>query len=63
MVPTVEIYDPRRGTWMMVEPMNQSRGYFAAGVLNESIYVMGGVKTNDESVGMVCISLSFFFFF
>lgn len=40
--------------------MNESRGYFAAGVLNESIYVMGGMKANEEIVGMVCIfSLNF----
>lgn len=58
MVPSVEIYDPRRGSWVMVEPMNQSRGHFAAGVLNESIYVMGGVQTNDEIVGMVCLLFS-----
>ncbi|KAL8504906.1 hypothetical protein ACS0TY_016195 [Phlomoides rotata] len=50
MVPSVEIYDPRLGTWMPGEPMNYARGYSAAAVLNESIYVIGGVEADEEIV-------------
>ncbi|XP_069144938.1 uncharacterized protein [Solanum lycopersicum] len=53
MVPSVEIYDPRVGTWIVGEPMNQSRGYSAAAVLKESIYVIGGVQSNEEIVDVV----------
>ncbi|KAK6152545.1 hypothetical protein DH2020_015180 [Rehmannia glutinosa] len=53
MVPSVEIYDPRLGTWMTGEPMNQARGYLSAAVLNESIYVIGGVKTNEDIVDKI----------
>lgn len=54
MVPDVEIYDPRAGTWMAGEPMNHSRGYLCAAVLNESIYVMGGVTEDKDLVETVC---------
>lgn len=55
MVPSVEIYDPRLGTWITGEPMNKGRGYSAAAVLKDSIYVVGGVKNNEEIVDMVYI--------
>ncbi|KAJ8533110.1 hypothetical protein K7X08_015999 [Anisodus acutangulus] len=53
MVPSIEIYDPRIGTWMIGEPMNHSRGYSAAAVLKESIYVIGGVQSDEELVDVV----------
>ena len=53
MVPTVEVYDPRLGAWMMGEPMIQSRGYSAAAVVNESIYIVGGVKDGENIVDTV----------
>lgn len=53
MVPSIEIYDPRLGSWMSGEPMKHSRGYLAAAVVKESIYVIGGVKIGDEIVDTV----------
>lgn len=50
MTPSVEIYDPRLGTWMTGEPMNQGRGYLCAAVIKDSIYVIGGTKTNEDIV-------------
>lgn len=47
MVPSVEIFDPRLGSWMIGEPMDQSRGYSCAAVLKDSLYVIGGVKPGD----------------
>lgn len=58
MVPSIEIYDPRLETWMIGEPMNHSRGYSAAAVLKESIYVIGGVQSNEEIVDTVCTIIS-----
>ncbi|PKI34133.1 hypothetical protein CRG98_045488 [Punica granatum] len=49
MVPSVEIFDPRLGSWIVGEPMNCSRGYSAAADLDGSIYVIGGVRA-DESI-------------
>lgn len=58
MIPSVEIYDPRLGTWIMGEPMDQSRGYSAAVVVKDSIYVTGGLQSDDTIVDIVsCISL------
>lgn len=54
MVPSIEIYDPRLGTWVIGEPMKHSRGYSAAAVLKESIYVIGGVQSNEEIIDVVC---------
>lgn len=53
MVPSIEIYDPRLETWIIGEPMNHSRGYSAAAVLKESIYVIGGVQSNEEIVDVI----------
>lgn len=55
MVPNTEIYDPRLATWMVGEPMKHSRGYSAAVVLHESIYVIGGVQPGEEVVDVVRI--------
>lgn len=53
MMPSVEIYDPRRGTWMIGEPMNYSRGYVTAAALKESIYVIGGAQSDNEVLDTV----------
>lgn len=44
MVSSVEIFDPRLESWMPGEPMNYTRGYSAAAVVNDAIYVIGGVQ-------------------
>jgi len=44
MVATVEVYEPRMPSWMMVEPMNYTRGYHSSAVLGGSIFTFGGVK-------------------
>ncbi|XP_024026424.1 uncharacterized protein LOC21399422 [Morus notabilis] len=45
MVTSVEIFDPRIGSWMPGESLNYSRGYsVAAVVVNDTVYVIGGVK-------------------
>lgn len=56
MVRSTEIYDPRLGTWMAGEPMELARGYAAAAVLQESIYVIGGIKANEEVADVVRIT-------
>lgn len=58
MVPSIEIFDPRLGSWMTGEPMNQPRGYSAAAVLKESIYVIGGVISGDNIIDTVSCMLS-----
>lgn len=44
MVSSVEIYEPRRGTWIEGEAMKEARGYSAAAVVKDCIYVIGGYK-------------------
>lgn len=53
MVSSVEIYDPRQGSWICGEPMKNPRGYSAAGVINDSIYVLGGIKVCGNVVDTV----------
>ena len=53
MVPTVEVFDPRIGSWMMGDPMNDSRGYSGAFTIGEKIYVMGGMKDDEEFLDTV----------
>lgn len=57
MVPSVEVFDPRLGTWVMGETMNHPRGYSAAAVVKESIYVIGGVRVGDNIVDTVSKSI------
>lgn len=49
-VSSVEIFDPRLGSWTIGEPMNRPRGYSAAVVVGDCIYNMGGVK-GDGDIG------------
>lgn len=53
MVSTVEIFEPRLGSWITGEPLNYSRGYSVAAVVNETIHVIGGVKDGYNIVNVV----------
>ncbi|XP_028075011.1 kelch-like protein 12 [Camellia sinensis] len=53
MVSTIEIFDPRLGSWMMGEPMNDPRGYSGAVVIGEKIYVIGGVMDGSEILSTI----------
>ena len=53
MVPSVEIFDPRLGSWTIGEPMKNPRGYFAAGAVKESICVIGGIRVGENIVDTV----------
>jgi kelch-like protein 20 len=51
MVSSVEIFDPRLGKWMVEETtMNHARGYFGAAVVQDSIYVIGGVNNGCQTL-------------
>ncbi|KAJ1416297.1 Kelch-type beta propeller [Sesbania bispinosa] len=49
MVPSIELFDPCLGAWMIGELMNHPKEYFAAAV-KESIYVIGDVKVDENIV-------------
>ncbi|KAE9465163.1 hypothetical protein C3L33_02941, partial [Rhododendron williamsianum] len=53
MVPTVEIFDPRLGLWMLGEPMNYCRGYSGAAAIGEKIFVIGGLNESDKILDTV----------
>lgn len=53
MVPTIEIFDPRLGLWMLGEPMNYCRGYSGAAAIGEKIFVIGGVNESDKILDTV----------
>lgn len=55
MSSSMEIYDPRLGKWIDGEPMNEPRGYIAAAVLKESMYVIGGIQSGEDIVEPVCV--------
>lgn len=62
MVSSTEIFDPRLCLWVDGVPMNQARGYSAAAVVDESIYVIGGVRSDEHIVDTVCITFDYTFF-
>lgn len=51
---TLEIFDPRMNSWMLGEPMNNSRGFADAVVVGGKLYVIGGLKRKDEILDTVC---------
>lgn len=53
MVKSIEIYDPRIGSWTTGEPMNIQRGYAAAAILKKSLYIIGGVENGDNITDIV----------
>nr|XP_016461932.1 PREDICTED: uncharacterized protein LOC107785206 isoform X2 [Nicotiana tabacum] len=48
MVSSVEILDPRFGSWVMGEQMSSPRGYSGAAVVGGNIWVIGGVNDHEE---------------
>ncbi|KAK6786530.1 hypothetical protein RDI58_015055 [Solanum bulbocastanum] len=53
MVSSVEILDPRFGSWVMGEQMNSTRGYSGAVVIGGKIFVIGGVNDQEEILNSV----------
>lgn len=47
MVSSVEVFDPRNGSWMMGEAMRVSRAYLGSFVLGGKLYVIGGMQDNE----------------
>jgi len=45
MIPTVELFKPRVGLWMTLEPMTYARGCTGVATLGNS--VMGGMQGNE----------------
>lgn len=46
MVSSTEIYDPRLNAWRMGDPMSAPRGYAAAVNLDNSLFLIGGLRSN-----------------
>ena len=57
MVSSTEILDPRLDLWIPGEPMNKPRGYAAAAAIKESIYVVGGLESDENMIDTVCYLL------
>lgn len=54
MVSSVEVFDPRAGSWMTGESLTCSRGCFGAVVIADSLYVIRGLNENEEVLDTVC---------
>ncbi|KAI3875061.1 hypothetical protein MKW98_019634 [Papaver atlanticum] len=44
MVSSVEVFDPRKNSWILSDEMKEARGYATAAVIGESIFVISGLK-------------------
>lgn len=53
MTASLEVYDPRVGTWMVSSTINQERGYASAVMVGERIYVIGGVQSDEKILHVV----------
>lgn len=60
MVPTVEVFEPRVGSWTMLEPMKYARGYMGTVTLGNTIYVISGMQENEEILDTVSNQAFFF---
>lgn len=54
-IANVEIFDPRMGSWMEGDKMRQPRGYFAAPVISDTIYAIGGQTAGNDILDSVLI--------
>ncbi|KAL5731210.1 hypothetical protein ACHQM5_003961 [Ranunculus cassubicifolius] len=41
-LPSVEIFEPRKGSWVPGDEMKVPRGHFVAPVIGDAIYAIGG---------------------
>lgn len=57
MVGSVEVFDPRLGTWIVDAPMKYQRGYGTVAVVNNNIYAIGGLDASQNIVDKVPIML------
>ena len=55
MVSTVEVYEPRVGSWMPSEPMKCARGCMDTVTLGKNIIAIGGTQKEHEVLDTVCI--------
>ena len=53
MVSTVEIFDPRLNAWKMGDPMSNPRGYASAVTFDDSLFVLGGLRSNEQILDTV----------
>lgn len=53
MVPTAEVFEPRVGSWMMLEPMKYARGYMGCVTLGNFFCVISGMQENDQILDSV----------
>lgn len=53
MVSSVEIFDPRLNAWRMGDPMSNPRGYASAVTFDDSLFVLGGLRSNEQILDTV----------
>uniref|UniRef100_A0A0E0KYX3 DCD domain-containing protein n=1 Tax=Oryza punctata TaxID=4537 RepID=A0A0E0KYX3_ORYPU len=53
MVSSVEIFDPRRNSWRVGDPMNFPRGYASAVTLGDNVFVIGGLQSSEKFLDSV----------
>ncbi len=63
IVSSVEVFDPRVGSWMMEEPLNDTREYAGVVTIGDSIYVIGGRNENRKTLDTVCECIPIGLFF
>ncbi|KAI3886783.1 hypothetical protein MKW92_045415 [Papaver armeniacum] len=44
MVSSVDVFGPRKNSWIVSDEMNEARGYATTSVIVESIFVISGLK-------------------
>jgi N-acetylneuraminic acid mutarotase len=53
MVSSVEIFDPRRNSWRVGDPMNFPRGYASTVTLGDNVFVIGGLQSSEKFMDSV----------
>ncbi|KAI3898984.1 hypothetical protein MKW92_005454, partial [Papaver armeniacum] len=67
MVSSVEVFGPRKNSWIVSDEMKEARGYATTAVIGESIFIISGLKdgkllTYTVLIFFPCAILIFFAF-
>ena len=57
IISTMDMFDPTSGEWVSKNAMSTNRGLFACATIEDKIYVMGGMNTIEDIIGLSTVEV------